>query len=158
MSDLTHVDDKGKVHMVDVTEKRITGREAEAHARIVMSAEAFSALMEGNAKKGEVLAAARIAAIMGAKRTSDLIPLCHQIPLTKVQVDFDPDEKSCAVNIRARPKTKAQTGVEMEAMTAVTLAALTIYDMLKAVDRTMKIETVYLVEKSGGDSGFFRLG
>jgi len=156
MSDLTHVDDSGKVHMVDVTDKRSTEREAEAHARIVMNAEAFRALMEGNAKKGEVLAAARIAAIMGAKRTSDLIPLCHQIPLTKVQVDFDPDQASHAVNIRVRTKTKAQTGVEMEAMTGATLAALTIYDMLKAVDRAMKIETVYLFEKSGGDSGFFR--
>lgn len=157
MSDLTHLDDMGKANMVDVTDKRVTEREAEAHARIVMNAEAFRALMDGNAKKGEALAVARIAAIMAAKRTSDLIPLCHQIPLNKIQVDFDLDEKGCAVNIRVRTKTKAQTGVEMEALTGATVAALTIYDMLKALDRAMKIETAYVYEKNGGNSGFFRI-
>jgi cyclic pyranopterin phosphate synthase len=155
MSKLSHLDETGAAHMVDVSEKPETTRVARAEGRIHMSAAAFRALREGNAKKGDVLGTARLAGIMAAKRTAELIPLCHALPLSKVSVEFAPDPKTHSVAITAEAKTVAQTGVEMEALTAVSLAALTIYDMLKAVDKTMRIEGIRLLEKSGGKSGPF---
>lgn len=154
MSDLTHLDAQGAAHMVDVGGKADTARQAIASGRITMTAEAASAIRDGAAKKGDVLAVARIAGIMAAKRTSDLIPLCHPLPLTRVVVDLLPDDRG--VTVTATCATTGKTGVEMEAMTAVSVALLTIYDMGKAIDRGMEIGQVRLIEKSGGKSGIWR--
>ncbi len=160
MNKLTHLDDSGAARMVDVSAKDATDREAKAEATIVLSAEAFEAVdRAATAKKGDVLAAARIAGIMAAKKTSELIPLCHPLALTKVSVDFEPDAATqCAIRIVATVKTVGQTGVEMEALTAASIAALTIYDMIKAVDRAAIIDGVKLLSKSGGKSGDYRGG
>lgn len=155
MSDkkLTHLDDQGNAHMVDVSSKDVTARTATAQGRVGMSADALSQLKDQTAKKGDVIATARLAGIMAAKKTADLIPLCHQLPLSKVALTFDTDDSG--VSISATVKTTAQTGVEMEAMTAVSVAALTIYDMLKAVDRAMQITGIRLTHKDGGKSGLY---
>jgi len=156
MSKLTHLDDSGAARMVDVSEKPDTRREAVAEATVCLSAEAFEAVLSGNAKKGDVLATARIAGIMAAKKTAELIPLCHPIALTKARVEFEPLPDRRAIRILATACTTGPTGVEMEAMTAASIAALTIYDMVKAVDRAARIESVTLREKSGGKSGVYR--
>ena len=150
---LTHLDARGNAAMVDVSEKAVTKREAVAGGRIAMSAAAFAALVDGTAPKGDVIATARIAGIMAAKRTSDLIPLCHHLPVSKAAVDFDPDPEHHAVNVTATVRTTGQTGVEMEALTACSIACLTVYDMAKAVDRGMTIGGVRVLSKSGGKSG-----
>lgn len=154
MSDLTHLDAQGAAHMVDVGAKADTARQAIATGRITMTAEAATAIRDGAAKKGDVLAVARIAGIMAAKRTSDLIPLCHPLPLSRVALDLVPDDSG--VTVTATCATTGKTGVEMEAMTAVSMALLTIYDMGKAIDRGMEIGQVRLIEKSGGKSGTWR--
>ena len=148
----THLDAKGQAHMVDVGEKPSTAREARASGRLCMAPETLRMLQEGTHRKGDVLATARIAAIMGAKRTHELIPLCHSLPLSSVKVAFEVEGPD-TLQVSATVKTTAQTGVEMEALTAVSLAALTVYDMCKAVDRGMVIETIALEEKRGGASG-----
>jgi len=155
MADLTHFDEKGASRMVDVSGKDVTERVAVAAGRVLMAAETFMLIKDKGAAKGDVLEVARIAGIMAAKKTSGLIPLCHPLPLEKVVIDFQLDEKASAVEIRAEAKVTARTGVEMEALTAVTVAALTIYDMCKAVDRGMEITGICLLEKSGGRSGHF---
>lgn len=151
MSKLTHLTPNGTAHMVDVGAKPATTREATATGRITMSPEAATAIAQGLVKKGDVLAVARIAGIMAAKKTSDLIPLCHPIPLTSVTIDLIPDETGVTATATAR--TTDRTGVEMEALTAVNVALLTIYDMAKAIDRAMVIDGVRLFAKSGGKSG-----
>jgi cyclic pyranopterin phosphate synthase len=153
MSDLTHFDARGQAHMVDVGDKAETRRSATATGRVIMRPETLRRIVEGSAAKGDVLAVARIAAIQGAKRTSDLIPLCHPLPLTRVSVDFTVDGDACAVDCIATAETFGRTGVEMEALTAVTVGLLTIYDMCKAIDRGMRFEKVRLLEKKGGKSG-----
>lgn len=153
---LTHVNARGEMHMVDVSEKSATRRVAVAAARVRMGAAALRALRSGEAKKGDVLAAARLAGIQGAKRTADIIPLCHPIALTHVSVDLT--VKRWGVQVQARAETVGPTGVEMEAMTAAAAAALTLYDMLKAVERGMVIERVELMHKSGGRSGLWKRG
>lgn len=150
---LTHLDKQGTAQMVDVSEKEITHRQARAEATIRMSSEAFAALKEGNLKKGDALGVARVAGIMAAKRTHDLIPLCHPLPISAVAVDCQLVESANAVRIEAFVKVASQTGVEMEALTAASIAALTIYDMCKAIDKGMAIENVRLLEKRGGKSG-----
>lgn len=154
--ELTHVDRRGRVKMVEVTEKPITAREAVARGEVRMRPDTLALILENRIAKGEVLAVARTAGIMAAKKTSDLIPLCHPLPLTGVEINFLPDTGSGSLGIEARVKTAAQTGVEMEAMTAVAVAALAVYDMCKAVDREMVIGNVRLVAKAGGRSGIFR--
>lgn len=154
--ELTHVDRRGRVKMVEVTEKPITVREAVARGEVRMRPDTLALILENRIAKGEVLAVARTAGIMAAKKTSDLIPLCHPLPLTGVEINFLPDTGSGSLGIEARVKTAAQTGVEMEAMTAVAVAALAVYDMCKAVDREMVIGNVRLVVKAGGRSGIFR--
>jgi cyclic pyranopterin monophosphate synthase len=151
---LTHVDETGRLHMVDVSDKAITVREAVARGRITMSAEALRAVREATLRKGDALQAARLAGIMAAKRTADLIPLCHPLPLSHVDVILTADGDGYVVEGRAR--TAAQTGVEMEALTAVSVAALTLYDMVKAVDKGMVIGDIRLVAKRGGRSGDYR--
>jgi len=153
---LTHIDSAGRVRMVDVGAKPVTHREAVARGAIRMEPATLAAIIGGTLKKGEALAAARIAGIMAAKRTHELIPLCHQLPLESVAVDFRPDHARSALEIEARAVTQARTGVEMEALVAASVAALTIYDMAKAIDREMVIEAIRLVHKSGGRSGEFR--
>ncbi|GGX29858.1 cyclic pyranopterin monophosphate synthase accessory protein [Pigmentiphaga litoralis] len=153
MSGLTHFDAAGQAHMVDVGAKPATARVARAGGSIRMEAPTLERIRDGNATKGDVLGIARIAAIMAAKRTSDLIPLCHPIPLTHVSCDFDIDEAALAVHCTVQAETVGGTGVEMEALTAVNVALLTIYDMCKAVDRGMVIDNVRLLEKRGGKSG-----
>ena len=153
---LTHLDRRGRVRMVDVGEKPVTRREAVARGAVTMNPATLDAIIGGRLKKGEALAAARLAGIMAAKRTHELIPLCHQIPLEVVEVEFRPDTKRATLHIQARAATAARTGVEMEALVALSAAALTIYDMAKAIDRAMTIESIRLVEKSGGRSGAFR--
>jgi cyclic pyranopterin monophosphate synthase len=150
---LTHFDAAGRALMVDVAEKEVTHRVARASGRIAMLPETLRQIASGGAKKGDVLGVARIAAIQAAKRTSELIPLCHPIPLTKVTVDFRLDTKGPAVECTAIVETLGRTGVEMEALTAVSVGLLTIYDMCKAVDRGMRVEGVGLIEKRGGRSG-----
>ena len=152
MAELTHFDTAGNAAMVDVSGKPVTERQATARARVVMRPETLRTIIEGRASKGDVLGVARLAGIMAAKRTSDLIPLCHPLPLTAVSVDLEP-EGGEAVAIVATVRTAGRTGVEMEALTAVTAAALTAYDMLKALDKGMEITSIYLVEKHGGRSG-----
>ncbi|MFM9852276.1 MAG: cyclic pyranopterin monophosphate synthase MoaC [Sphingomonadaceae bacterium] len=154
MSQLTHLDATGQATMVDVSAKPDTVREAVAEGRISMSAEAFTAIKEGSAKKGDVIATARIAGIMAAKKTSELIPLCHPLMISKVSVDFDYEASS--IRATATVRLSGQTGVEMEALTAVSVALLTIYDMAKAVDKAMVISDVRLLFKSGGKSGDWR--
>jgi cyclic pyranopterin phosphate synthase len=153
MSKLTHISASGDAAMVDVSEKDVTSRTAIAEGRVVMKPETLELLVSGNAKKGDVLGAARIAGIMAAKRTHELIPLCHPLLLSKVTVDLTPDPSLPGVRVRALAKVAGQTGVEMEALTAVSVACLTIYDMVKAVDRFMVIEGIGMMEKSGGKSG-----
>lgn len=150
---LTHFDESGAAHMVDVSEKPVTSRTAIARGAVRMAPETLAHITEGTAKKGDVLAVARLAGIMGAKRTADLIPLCHPLALSKVTLDLRPDPGASRVLIEATVKTSGQTGVEMEALTAVSVAALTVYDMLKAVDRAMVIEEIRLAFKEGGKSG-----
>jgi cyclic pyranopterin phosphate synthase len=154
MTELTHLDESGAAKMVDVSEKPITSRTAIAGARVVMKPETLAAIKAGDVKKGDVLGTARVAGIMAAKRTHELIPMCHPLLLTKVAVDFEYMEDGIA--IRTLVKTRGQTGVEMEALTAASVAALTIYDMAKALEKTMRIENVRLLYKSGGKSGEFR--
>jgi cyclic pyranopterin phosphate synthase len=151
MSQLTHVDAAGAARMVDVGGKTPTAREAVATGRITMSAEAARAIAEGSAKKGDVIAVARVAGIMAAKQTSDLIPLCHPLPLTKITLDLDVDANG--VTATATVATDGKTGVEMEALTAVGVALLTVYDMAKAIDKAMEIDGIRLLEKRGGKSG-----
>ena len=153
MSRLTHFDVQGQAHMVDVGGKEPTHRTARAQGRIRMGAPALDAIESGAAQKGDVLGVARIAAIMAAKRTADLIPLCHPLPLTRVAVDFGVDRPASSVICTAQVETFGRTGVEMEALVAVQVGLLTIYDMCKAIDRSMVIEAVRLLEKDGGRSG-----
>jgi cyclic pyranopterin monophosphate synthase len=155
MPDLTHLSAAGQAHMVDVSGKAATERVAIAEGSIVMHKATLDLALSGNAKKGDVFAAARIAAIMAAKKTHDLIPLCHPLALTKVSVDLEPDPALPGIRVRVAAKVLGQTGVEMEALTAVAIACLTIYDMLKAVDRSMRIEGIAVLRKSGGKSGDF---
>ena len=156
MSALTHIGASGEAHMVDVGAKASTERVAVAAGKVAMRAETLALVLSGNAKKGEVIGAARIAGIMAAKRTSELIPLCHPLALTSVSVDISPDPALPGLSVRAEARTHGQTGVEMEALTAVSVACLTIYDMAKAVDRGMRIEGVRLIEKRGGKSGLWQ--
>src|SRR5258708_2271722 len=156
MSKLSHVDDQGRASMVDVSEKSATERLASAEAIIVLSEEAFGLVVAGEIKKGDVLATARIAGIMAAKKTSELIPLCHPLALSHVGVEFAPLEDRFGFRIVASAKTTGQTGVEMEALTAAAVAALTVYDMVKAVDKSAIIENIRLLTKSGGKSGSFQ--
>ena len=155
MSKLTHFDGDGHAHMVDVSDKPVTDRVAQAAGYIRMAADTFDMITEGRAKKGDVLSVARRAGIMGAKRTPDLIPLCHPLPIAKVALDLTPDRDLPGVRITATVKTTGQTGVEMEALTAVSTAALTVYDMLKAVDKAMEIGGIHVTLKDGGKSGRF---
>ena len=150
---LTHFDDKGHAHMVDVSDKPQTARIAVAKGKVRMAAETLETIRQGRAKKGDVLGVARLAGIMAAKRTPDLIPLCHPLPVTKVSVDLAPDPDLPGIRIEATVKTTGQTGVEMEALTAVSTAALTVYDMLKAAEKGMQIEGIRLLSKTGGKSG-----
>lgn len=152
---LTHVDERGRVRMVDIGEKPVTRRAASAHGAVRMAAATLDAIVGGTLIKGEALAAARIAGIMAAKRTHELIPLCHQIPLETVEVDFRPDHERGVLEIQTRAVTQARTGVEIEAMVAASVAALTIYDMAKAIDRSMVIEGIWLAMKTGGRSGTY---
>ncbi|MFY0679876.1 MAG: cyclic pyranopterin monophosphate synthase MoaC [Thalassovita sp.] len=153
MSGLTHFDAKGDAHMVDVSDKAVTSRVATAAGWVKMAEDTYKMMAEGTAKKGDVLGVARLAGIMGAKKTPELIPLCHPLPVTKVAVDLVPDPDLPGVRIQATVKTTGQTGVEMEALTAVSTAALTVYDMLKAVDKAMEIGGVRVTLKDGGKSG-----
>ncbi len=152
---LTHVDENGHAAMVDVTDKAVTERIAVASGRITVGEEAFTAILEGNVPKGDVFACARIAGIMAAKKTSDLIPLCHPLALTKVAVEFTPLKEEYAIECRSTAKLSGRTGVEMEALTAVSVALLTIYDMCKAINKRMEISEIRLEEKDGGKSGHF---
>ena len=155
MSRLTHLDATGNAHMVDVSEKLVTARSATAKARVLMRPETLALIREGKAKKGDVLSTARIAGIMAAKKTHELIPLCHPLMISQVSVDFDADAKGSHVDVTATVKVEGKTGVEMEALTACSVACLTLYDMCKAVDRGMRITDLRLTEKSGGKSGHF---
>jgi cyclic pyranopterin monophosphate synthase len=155
MARLTHFDAEGKAAMVDVSDKDVTERVATAAGSVLMQPETIALITAGGVKKGDVLSVARLAGIMGAKRTPDLIPLCHPLPLTSVKVDLTVDAKRNAVDITATCKLKGQTGVEMEALTAVAVAALTVYDMCKAVDRGMRLTEIRLLHKSGGKSGTY---
>jgi cyclic pyranopterin phosphate synthase len=154
---LTHLGKSGEARMVDVSAKPLTERTAIAEGRVVMSASTLDLVLRGDAKKGDVLGAARIAGIMAAKKTPELIPLCHPLALSKVSVDVEPDLALPGLIVRASVKVTGPTGVEMEALTAVSLACLTIYDMVKAVERGMRIENIHLVEKRGGKSGHYRV-
>ncbi|WP_207102040.1 cyclic pyranopterin monophosphate synthase MoaC [Paracoccus shandongensis] len=149
---LTHFDASGQAHMVDVSDKAVTAREAVAQGCVVMTAETL-ALAQGGAKKGDVLGVARLAGIMAAKRTADLIPLCHPLPISKVSLDLEPDAALPGIRVTATVRTTGRTGVEMEALTAVSVACLTIYDMLKAAEKSMVLQDIRLVRKSGGKSG-----
>jgi cyclic pyranopterin phosphate synthase len=153
---LTHLNERGEARMVDVSDKAVTSRTATAEALVRMRPETLALLMEGGAPKGDVLAVARVAGIMAAKRTPELIPLCHALPISKVSVDFEPQPDGVTLRVAAQVKVTGQTGVEMEALTAVTVACLTVYDMLKAADKTMRFDGVRLLEKTGGRSGHFR--
>ena len=152
---LTHIDAKGEARMVDVSAKPATERTAIAEGQIVMSKATLDLIVSGNAAKGDVLGTARIAGIMAAKRTSDLIPLCHPLALSKVTLDIETDRRIPGCRVRASVKVSGPTGVEMEALTAVSVACLTIYDMIKAVERGVRIEGIHLVEKMGGKSGHY---
>jgi cyclic pyranopterin phosphate synthase len=153
---LSHIDDKGEARMVDVSDKASTARRAVAEGFIAMQPETLALVEAGAAKKGDVIGAARIAGIMAAKRTHELIPLCHPLAITKVGIDFVLTQSPPGIHVTAEVKVAGQTGVEMEALTAVSVACLTLYDMLKAADKTMTIEGIHLVEKTGGKSGAFK--
>ena len=153
---LTHIDAKGEARMVDVSQKAVTERVAVAEGVVVMQKATLDLIVSGNAKKGDVLGTARVAAIMAAKRTHELIPLCHPLLLSKVEVDIATDAKLPGCRVRATVKVSGQTGVEMEALTAVSVGCLTIYDMVKAADRGIRIEGIRLIEKTGGKSGHFK--
>ena len=155
MSNFTHIDEKGNVRMVDVTEKASTVRTAVTQGIVSMQPETFDRIRDQTVKKGNVLETARIAGIMAAKRTSELIPMCHPLNITHVQIDFFPEPAAHAIRIEVSVRIKDQTGVEMEALTAVSIAALTIYDMCKSYDREMTISEICLIEKSGGKSGTY---
>ena len=152
---LTHFDAEGRAHMVDVSDKAVTDRVAVAEGCVVMAPETLALVTAGTAKKGDVLGVARLAGIMAAKKTADLIPLCHPLPITKVAVELEADAALPGVRITATVKTTGQTGVEMEALTAVSVAALTVYDMLKAAEKSMRIEGLRVVLKAGGKSGTY---
>ncbi|MCI0709068.1 MAG: cyclic pyranopterin monophosphate synthase MoaC [Chloroflexi bacterium] len=156
MSELTHLDDEGTAKMVDVGDKADTERMAVAEGRVYMNEMAFKAVQDGTVKKGDVLTVARIAGIMAAKKTSDLIPLCHPLPLSHIDIQLTLEADKQAVHIVATTRTTGKTGVEMEALTAVSVTALTVYDMAKALDRTMRIDGIRLLEKQGGKSGHFK--
>jgi cyclic pyranopterin monophosphate synthase len=156
MTKLTHIDDSGAAAMVDVSDKAVTSRTAVAEGRVVMLPETLALIREGNARKGDVLGVARIAGIMATKRTHELIPLCHPLMVSKVAVDLEPDDALPGIRVTATVKVAGQTGVEMEALTAVSVACLTVYDMVKAADRGMRIEGIRLLAKDGGKSGSFR--
>ena len=153
MKKFTHFDEEGKSRMVDVSDKDITVREAKASGRIKMKAETLRMIMEGKVKKGDVLGIAKIAGIMGAKKTSGLIPMCHPLEITGIDIDFRPSMENCDIEIESRVRVIGRTGVEMEALASVSIAALTIYDMCKAVDKEMVISDIRLEEKRGGRSG-----
>jgi cyclic pyranopterin phosphate synthase len=153
---LSHLAKSGEARMVDVSGKAVTARVAVAEGRVVMTPATLDLVLSGNAKKGDVMGAARIAGIMAGKRTHELIPLCHPLPVSKIAVDIAPDRKLPGLIVRATAHVTGQTGVEMEALTAVSVACLTIYDMVKAVERGMRIEGIRLIEKSGGKSGRYR--
>jgi cyclic pyranopterin monophosphate synthase len=155
-TELTHIDPRGQARMVDVSTKNLTERIAIAEGRVIMRKETLDLVLAGNALKGDVLGAARLAGIMAAKRTHGLIPLCHPLPITKVEIDIDPEHALPGFLVRATVKVTGQTGVEMEALVAVSIACLTVYDMVKAVERGMRIEGVRLLRKSGGKSGDYR--
>jgi cyclic pyranopterin phosphate synthase len=155
---LTHINSRGEANMVDVSAKTATERKAVAEGRVIMSKATLALILSGNAKKGDVLGTARLAGIMAAKRTSEMIPLCHPLALSKVTLDIAVDEKLPGCVVRATVKVTGPTGVEMEALTAVSVACLTIYDMIKAVERGASIEGIHLVEKMGGKSGHYRAG
>jgi cyclic pyranopterin phosphate synthase len=155
-AELTHIDPRGQAHMVDVSAKNLTERLAIAEGRVIMRKETLDLVLAGNAMKGDVLGAARLAGIMAAKRTHGLIPLCHPLPITKVEIDIDPEHALPGFLVRGTVKVTGQTGVEMEALVAVSIACLTIYDMVKAVERGMRIEGIRLLEKRGGKSGDYR--
>ncbi len=158
MEDFTHIDDQGRVRMVDVSDKHPTRRFAGAQALVFMAPETLSSILDQTIKKGNVLETARIAGVMGAKKTADLIPMCHPLNITHVSVDFFPDKASSSIRIEAGVRVLDRTGVEMEALTAVSVAALTIYDMCKSIDRGITISDICLLEKSGGKSGTFIKG
>ncbi|MEM8985749.1 MAG: cyclic pyranopterin monophosphate synthase MoaC [Pseudomonadota bacterium] len=153
---LTHFDAEGRARMVDVTDKGVTERTATARGRVNMAPETLNIVRSGTAKKGDVLTVAELAGVMGAKRTSDLIPLCHPLPISGAKVEIETSKDAPALIVTARVKTTGRTGVEMEALTAVSIACLTIYDMLKAADRAMTIASIELIDKTGGASGDFR--
>lgn len=153
---LTHLDKQGQAQMVDVSDKSETVRQATAAAHIVMQASTLEAIASGNAPKGDVIGTARLAGIMAAKQTANLIPLCHPLPLKKIEVNIEADEALPGYRLQATVKTKSETGVEMEALTAVSVAALTLYDMAKALEKSMTISEICLVEKVGGKSGYWR--
>ena len=155
MHKLSHLDDEGRVRMVDVSEKPATAREAVAQGVIAMRPETFDLIRDQKVKKGNVLETARIAGVMAAKRTAELIPMCHPLPITHARVDFFPLSETHSIRIEAAVRVIGQSGVEMEALTAVSVAALTVYDMCKSYDRAMTISDVYLIKKSGGKSGTF---
>ena len=155
MEDFTHFNENGRARMVDVSEKAETARCAVAFGRVLVNAETFALIRSGGMKKGDVLTTAQIGGIMGAKRTSEIIPMCHNVPLSGVDIDFQMNEDDLAVEITATAKCAGQTGVEMEALTAVSVAALTVYDMCKAVQRDIVIDRICLLRKSGGKSGEF---
>ncbi len=155
MPKLSHFNDQGQAHMVDVSNKDITSRIAMAKGRIIMKAETLAIIMDGSVKKGDVLGIARLAGIMAAKKTEQLIPLCHSIPLSYVKIELIPDVQDSCINIKAEASLVGKTGVEMEAFTAVSIASLTIYDMCKSADRGMVISDIKLIHKSGGKSGEF---
>jgi len=155
-AELSHIDQRGQAHMVDVSAKNLTERLAIAEGRVIMRKETLDLVIEGNAMKGDVLGAARLAGIMAAKRTHGLIPLCHPLPITKVEIDINPEHALPGFLVQATVKVTGQTGVEMEALTAVSIACLTIYDMAKAIERGMHIEGIRLLQKSGGKSGDYR--
>ncbi len=156
MTRLSHLDATGAANMVDVSDKEVTERVASAEGRVLMQPETLRIIREGDAKKGDVLGTARLAGIMAAKRTHELIPLCHPLLLSKIRVDCEIDDALPGVRVTAEVKVSGQTGVEMEALTAVSLACLTVYDMVKAVDRAMRIEGIRLLAKSGGRSGTYK--
>jgi cyclic pyranopterin phosphate synthase len=156
MKKLTHFDDQGRSRMVDVSTKKATLREAIAGASVTMRPETFRRIMDRRIEKGDVLGVARIAGIMAAKKTGDIIPMCHPLNITSVSVEFIPDEETNQIHIRAKTKIVGRTGVEMEALVAASVASLTIYDMCKAIDRGMRISEIRLLQKSGGKSGLFK--
>ncbi len=155
MTKLSHLDDQGAARMVDVSDKIVTSRTAIAQGFVAMQTETLALIETGQAKKGDVLATARIAGIMAAKKTHELIPLCHPLAITKVTIDFEPSQNPSGIAVTAEVKVAGQTGVEMEALTAVSVACLTLYDMLKAADKAMSFEGIRLVEKTGGRSGTY---